>query len=192
VSTHKEQAFPVWSEHTKHIHKKQNTAQDLDHHTHKTYRDEEGDVRAFPTKREMHAPFLLLVTPPSASLLVDGLLHAHGLAGVNHVLGEAAALHVQGVDADIDARDAIDLQRRDGNGDDLRVGRKRVALAGGKHVLDAAVDVDVHVADLALLVHHWNVLNGLVVAFCLSGGRGGPDSLWREKREEEESEGKRG
>ena len=102
-------------------------------------------MRALPTKREMHAPLLLLVTPPSESLLVDGLLHAHGLAGVNHVLGEAAALHVQGVDADVDTGDALGLKGRDGNGEDLGVGRKRVARAGGKHVLDAAVDVDVHV-----------------------------------------------
>ena len=80
-----------------------------------------------------------------ASLLVDNLLHAHGLAQVNHVLGPVAAFDIQSADANVHARDALGLQRRDGNRQNLGPDRKRVALAGGQLIPNAAINVDVHV-----------------------------------------------
>lgn len=99
---------------------------------------------------------------PKSNPLED-LLHAHCLAGVNHVLRKSA--HGQGADAHVHAGEPIDLQGRDGNRLDLGGPPVRVPLASSKRVRDAAVDVDVHVLNVALLVHHGDVLHGLVVSF---------------------------
>ena len=81
---------------------------------------------------------------PARSLL-DDLLHAHCLARVNHVFSGGLTFYIQGVDANVDAGNALGLQRRDGNAENLGIGRERVRLAGGQHVVDTAVDVDVHI-----------------------------------------------
>jgi len=81
---------------------------------------------------------------PAKSLL-DDLLHAHRLARVNHVFGGGLTFHIQRVDANVDAGNALGLQRRDDNAENLGISREGVRLAGDEHILDTAVDVDVHI-----------------------------------------------
>lgn len=57
-----------------------------------------------------HLACLIPIRVPKASRLVDNLLHAHGLAQVNHVLGQLAAFDIQSVDADVHASDALGFQ----------------------------------------------------------------------------------
>lgn len=94
------------------------------------------------------ALFLFPVRPLPASLLpvaVVNLLHTYGFAGVNHVFRESAAFHVQRVDANVYTRNALGLQRGNRNGENLGADRERVSLARGEHILDAAIDVNVHI-----------------------------------------------
>lgn len=81
---------------------------------------------------------------PAKSLL-DDLLHAHRLARVNHVFGGGLTFHIQRVDANVDAGNALGLQRRDDNAENLGIGREGVRLAGDEYILDTAVDVAVHI-----------------------------------------------